>query len=199
LRYQGFIGGELDLTDEVSYFCKEKLRDATPQYAWCIAESAEVLRSVKPDVLSAARQNLLIWLTYGPFTRNLGARVWGTSPRALRNAAAAAAEIAQQVNQEWPVISVEYDESDYTSVVDGKTRRVDFNLLTDQVRISAAEVLNLLFEHCNGPPAERWGGRFDDLRYGLDMRATIPARHTRVRWYDPGAIGGSRHQSSRLA
>jgi hypothetical protein len=69
-----------------------------------------------------------------------------------------------------------------------KTRQVDMSLLTDHVRYSAAEVMNLIYDKGNGPPASRWGDKFDDLIYGAGTKARIPGRSSQVRWCEPNTF-----------
>lgn len=186
LRYQGFP--ETRFTDELARFCVDKLIDRTPLYAWSIAQDADFLRTIKTNILGSAARHLIICSTFGSRARALGSRVWGISAAALRAAQDVSAEIVYEVNQKYPVIIVDYEDSDYVTVADGSPRSVDFNLLTDHVRFSAAEILNLLLAHHSGPPAPQWGNRFDDLRYGVATRATIPDRLTRVRWCEVGSL-----------
>ena len=94
----------------------------------------------------------------------------------------------QKVNRRQPVVVVEYNEEDYLSGDSDQTRQVDINMLTDHVRYSAAEVMNLIYDKCNGPPASHWGDKFDDLIYGAGTRARVPGRSTRVRWCEPNTF-----------
>jgi hypothetical protein len=184
LRYQGFP--ESPPSKVVARFCREKLIDGR-HYAWSIAEPSDTLRLLEDDIIAAAETHLIVGISYGSRTRTLGAEVWGLSPRELLKSAEAISSLLRRINDRMALISIEYEEQDYISGgAEGSEQQIDFNLLTDHVRFSAAEVLNYIYEKCNGPPADTWGISFDDLRHGLSSKAQVPPRATRVRWCSPG-------------
>lgn len=184
LRYQGFP--EHRPCELIARFCREKLIDQTSQYAWSICEVSDTMKLLEGDILNTANNYLIIGISYGPFTRKLGAEIWGLSSRELLNASSRVSAMLSNINQHNSVISIEYAEEDYISgAAGGAGPQIDFNLLTDHVRFSAAEVLNYVYEKCNGPPVSKWGSAFDDLMHGVGGKASIPPRRTRVRWFAP--------------
>ena len=187
LRYQGFPDPRS--RDTVIRFCKENITDRASRYAWSITETADIMASIENEIIGAARNHLIIAISYGPLTRGMGAEIWGIRSKELLAAADVVARIIRTVNREHPVISIEYDEADYISgTTSDRNQQVDLNLLTDHVRLSAAEVMNYIYEKCNGPPVTKWGSIFDDLIYGVDSRARIPPRGSRVRWCPPETL-----------
>lgn len=185
LRYQGFP--ENSPSKVVARFCREKLIDGPGYYAWSIAEPSDTLRMLEDDIIAAAETHLIIGISYGPRTRTLGAEVWGLSPRELLKSTDIISSLLHRINDRSALISIEYEEQDYISdSAAGSEQEIDFNLLTDHVRFSAAEVLNYMYEKCNGPAAGTWGISFDDLMHGLSSKARVPPRATRVRWCSPG-------------
>ena len=185
LRYQGFP--EQRSNEAIIRFCREKLADQAGQYAWSICEVSDTVRSLEEYIVSAARSHLIIGVFYGPLTRKLGAEVWNISSSELLKSSVRVSEILKKVNEVYPVISVNYEEEDYIAGVSGSYGpQIDFNLLTDHVRFSAAEVLNHIYERCNGPAIDKWGSVFDDLRHGMGGKASVPPRGTRVHWCPPG-------------
>jgi len=187
LRYQGFNSPTLDVS-EANRFCRQKLAENAAGYAWSIAQTAELLNSLRDAILLSSEHHLLILLTYGSIRRALAKRTWRLSDAELRSSSRLAIEIAVQVNEEKPVIWVDYEDSDYLTAPGGTRRAIDFDAMIDHVRYTAAEVLNCLYLHRNGPAVDRWGDRVDDLRYGSSSRAYIPARRSRVEWYEPRTL-----------
>jgi hypothetical protein len=186
LRYQGFRDPRS--SDEVVGFCLETLMELSSRHIWSISETADIMIQVEDAIVRSADDYLIIGLSYGPVTRGLGAEIWGVRSADLIAADRAVARIIQKVNKHHPVVVVEYDEADYLSGDSDKTRQVDMSSLTDHVRYSAAEAMNLIYDKCNGPPASRWGDKFDDLIYGAGTKARIPGRSTQVRWCEPNTF-----------
>ncbi len=185
LRYQGFP--ENSPSTVVARFCREKLTDEASRYALSIAEPSDTLKLLEDDIIAAAETHLIVGISYGPRTRTLGAEVWGLSQRELLKSAATISSLLHRINSRNALISIEYQEKDYISdSASSSKEQIDFNLLTDHARVSAAEVLNSIYEKCNGPSTDTWGISFDDLRHGLSSKARVPARGTRVRWCPPG-------------
>lgn len=185
LRYQGFA--EPRTSGLVTAFCKEKLADHTSRYAWSICEASEIMNMLADDIATAAGHHLVIGIFSGPLTRKLGAEVWDLSSRELLKCSEQVTTMLSLINERYPIITIGYAEADYISGTPGNGElHIDFNLLTDHVRYSAAEVLNLVYQKCSGPPASAWGSAFDDLRYGTSAMARVPHRGTRVRWCQPG-------------
>jgi hypothetical protein len=151
---------------------------------WSISEAADILTEIEDSIVQAAGNHLIVGISYGPVTRGLGAEVWGVRSADLIAADRVVSRILKKINASHPMIVVEYNEADYLSGDSDKTRQVDMNSLTDHVRYSAADAMNLIYDKYNGPPASRWGDKFDDLVYGAGTKARIPGRSTRVRWYE---------------
>jgi hypothetical protein len=186
LRYQGFRDPRS--SDEVVRFCRETITELSSRYIWSISETADIMIRAEDAIVRSSGSYLIVGISYGPVTRGLGAEIWGVRSADLIVADRAVARIIQKVNKRHPVIVVEYDEADYLSGDSDKTRQVDMSSLTDHVRYSAAEAMNLIHDKCNGPPASRWGDKFDDLIYGTGTRARIPGRSTQVRWCEPNTF-----------
>jgi hypothetical protein len=183
LRYQGFHDPRSD--QEVVQFCLDTVAERSSRYVWSISEAADILTGIEDAIVQAASNHLVVGISYGPVTRGLGAEIWGVRSADLIAADRVVSRILRKINASHPMIAVEYNEADYLSGESDKTRQVDMNSLTDHVRYSAADAMNLIYDKCNGPPASHWGDRFDDLIYGAGTRARIPARSTRVRWCEP--------------
>lgn len=186
LRYQGFRDPRS--SDEVVRFCLETITELSSRYIWSISETADIMIRAEDAIVRSSGNYLIVGISYGPVTRGLGAEIWGVRSADLIAADRAVARIIQKVNKRHPVVVVEYDEADYLSGDSDKTRQVDMSSLTDHVRYSAAEAMNLIHDKCNGPPASRWGDKFDDLIYGAGTRARIPSRSTQVRWCEPNTF-----------
>ncbi len=187
LRYQGFP--EAASMDIITRFCRQKLSDSTTHYVWSLAEKQETMALLEADIIRAAESHLIVWVSYGPLTRTLGAKVWGLSQDQLESLANTVATMVRKINRRLPIISIEYDEMDYLYPGTASDERViDMNLLTDHVRFSAAEVLNYIYQECSGPSVDKWGNLFDDLRFGIASKASIAPRGSRVRWCPPGTF-----------
>jgi hypothetical protein len=186
LRYQGFRDPRSD--DEVTRFCLDTIAERSGRYVLAISEAAGIMTRIENAIVQAAGNYLVVGISYGPVTRGLGAEIWGVRSADLIAADRVVSRIMKNVNRDHRAIIVEYDEEDYLSGDSDKTRQVDLNMLTDHVRYSAAEIMNLIYSRCNGPPASRWGDKFDDLIYGAGATARIPGRSTQVSWCEPNTF-----------
>lgn len=186
LRYQGFRDPRS--SQEVVQFCLDTIADRSSRYAWSISEAADILTEIEDAIVRAASNHLIVGISYGPVTRGLGAEIWGVRSADLIAADRVVSRILKKINASHPVVVVEYNEGDYLFGDSDKTPQVDMNSLTDHVRYSAADAMNLIYDKCNGPPASHWGDKFDDLIYGAGTRARIPGRATRVRWCEPNTL-----------
>jgi hypothetical protein len=194
LRYQGFDDDGANVgagREQKIRFCRTKLAETLPYYAWAIPEDASVIRAVAADAVAAAGHHLVVWMTYGPGMAATAARAWLTDSASVMAAQAEATALARRINADHPVIHVDVADEDvcYTDPVTGEPA-VDRNRLTDRVRYSAARILNLLRKRCYGPPIEAWGRSFADLRRGLERDPAIPDGATSVTWWDAGALAG---------
>jgi hypothetical protein len=186
LRYQGFRDPQSE--GEVVRFCLDTITERSSRYVWSISEAASITSQIEEALVRAASSHLVVGISYGPVTRGLGAEIWGVRTADLIAADQVVSRIIRKINRRHPVVVVEYDEQDYLSGDSDKTRQVDMSLLTDHVRYSAAEVMNLIYDKGNGPPASRWGDKFDDLIYGAGTKARIPGRSSQVRWCEPNTF-----------
>ena len=188
LRYQGFP--ESYPRDLMVRFCREKLADRAINYAWSICEASSTMKLLEDDIINAAEHSLIVGVFYGALTRQLGSQIWGLSSKELLDSSDGVSAMLRKINRRNSVITVDYSEEDYISTaVGGTSLQIDFHLLTDHVRFSAAEILNFMYQHCNGPAVGRWGTAFDDLMHGTDGKAYIPPRASRVQWFAPGQFG----------
>ncbi len=187
MRYQGFQAPTID-PRQATEFCRHKLREDTPQYAWSIAQTAEVFRRVREHVVGVGPTTQVVLLTCGPTRRSSGSRVWDLSESAMADSEQEARSVAVELNREREVVWVEYDDADYCEPGDDGEPELDFDRMIDHVRYVAAEVLNCLHVHRGGPPAPRWGPHFDDLRRPASQLAHLPELSSRVRWCAPDSL-----------
>jgi hypothetical protein len=196
LRYQGFEDGGPDGAVEREQkirFCRSKLAETLPYYAWAIPEHAEIVRAIATDALAASDHHLVVWTTYGPAMTATAARAWLTDEASVLAAQDEASGLVRQINTTHPVIHVDLADDDVCYVDSGTNAlAVDRNRLTDRIRYSAARVLNLLRKHCLGPPLETWGYHFADLRQGLERDPAVPDGATSVTWLEPGTLAAHR-------
>ena len=185
LRYQGFVTERQ--RDEKQRFCVDRLREATEQTVWAIAEAPRLMSELTPDLLKYGRGALVVVLSYGPRMRAQAARVFDQRVRWIDEAQARLGDLALELNRGHAIVRAHLDDADVCPAA-GQSRAgvVDRNLVADGMRYLTAQVLNLLYDHRGGPAAEKWGDRFVDVREPGRRRARIPESASWARWYDPG-------------
>lgn len=183
LRYQGFVTQRQ--RDEKLRFCTDRLREASEQTVWAIAEAPRLLSALAPDLLKYGRGALVVVLSYGPRMRAQAARVFDQRVRWIDEAQAQLQDLALELNREHAVVRAHLDDTDVCPAA-GQPRAgvVDRNLVADALRHLTAQVLNLLFDHRCGPAVEQWGDRFVDVREPGRRRAQVPDSASWARWYD---------------
>jgi len=180
LRYQGF--SLEDERAELMRFCIDRLRESRDHLVWAIAQRSDVMAELAPEIVKCSRDSLVVVVSYGQRMRAAAARVFGTRVAYIDRAQRELDQVSVELNRNGPLIRAHLDDADVGD------RAVDRNLVADAVRLLTAQVLNLIYDHRCGPPAERWGGRFPDVLDGSRHRARIPGSTSSARWVDQGEL-----------
>jgi hypothetical protein len=182
LRYLGFPSGREAENKDKERFCRERLAEAPSQYVWAIAQRSDMMARLRPDLLKAAPQQLVVVVTYGPGIGRFAAQALRTRPGYIERACLQVDDLASEVEALTDVVRVHIEDTDVmTSTGDGAPT-VDRHLMTDRIRYLAAGVLNTLYEKRFGPGLPLWGDRFEDLRHADEPMARIPPGDSSVRW-----------------
>lgn len=185
LRYLGHPAGHAHAYQE--QFTRERLGEAPPYTSWAIAQRADMMERLRPDILKAARRHFVVVVTYGPGLAAFVAREWWAQLPRIVEAIDGLDALASEIGRETDVVRVQIDDSDAVGDdVNGPPELVRHRM-ADLIRLLAAGVLNVIYDRRMGPPVSAWGEKFDDCRVADERRARIPTCASTVRWVPRGS------------